>query len=251
MNSLVKSVALLGRGVVDSVLPPRCFSCGVLVASHGDMCPKCWTGLSFISKPQCECCGFPFEFSSQEEGEAGQLCGACMETTPPFINARSVFRYDDASKRLILALKYFDKLEGVEPFAKLMWRTIKPFAAEDAIIVPVPLHRRRLFQRRFNQSALLTKAMSKYSGLDMDMLSLLRIKPTASQGGLSRKLRAENVRSAFAIAETGKNKLKGRSVVLVDDVHTTGATVNECVRILLKGGVTSVAVISLARVVSR
>lgn len=254
MNSWQKFSGSLWRGTLDAVLPPRCFSCGILAAAQGDMCPQCWTGLSFISKPQCQCCGFPFEFSSASasavEGGGEQLCGACMEKPPPFEKSRAVFRYDDASKRLILGLKYFDKLDGVEPFAKLMWRTIEPFTNSDSIIIPIPLHKRRLFHRRFNQSALLVRAMSKYSGLEMDLLSVVRKKSTISQGGLSRKLRAENVRGAFAIAKNTGNKLKGRFVVLVDDVHTTGATVNECVRVLLKHGVKSVVVVSLARVVS-
>lgn len=251
MNSWQKTFMAVGNGVVNTVLPPRCFSCGVLVADQGDMCPTCWTGLCFISKPQCQCCGYPFEFSQEDDDGTGQLCGPCMEVPPLFENSRSVFRYDDTSKRLILAFKYFDKLDGVSSFAKLMWRTIEPFTSDDDIIVPVPLHPRRLFTRRFNQAALLAKAMAKHSELEVDMLSLARTKSTPIQGGLSRRQRTKNVRGAFAIEDGGKNKLKGKRVVLVDDVFTTGATVNECVKVLLRAKVTSVVVISLARVVNK
>lgn len=238
-----RSVLSVGRALVDSVLPPRCFSCGLLVTSQGELCSHCWTGLNFISKPQCHCCGFPFEFAS---AVTGQLCGACLESEPLYEKARAVFRYDDASKKLILALKYFDKLDGAEHFGRLMWRTIEPFAGKDDIVIPVPLHPKRLFQRRFNQAALLAKAIRKYSGLEMQLLNLIRQKPTVSQGGLSRNKRLKNVRGAFSVKNS--QQLEGRSVILVDDVQTTGATVNECVRVLLKAGVQSVIVISLARV---
>lgn len=231
--------------LIDTFLPPRCFSCGFEVTKQGDLCPTCWTGLNFISKPQCQCCGFPFEYASEL---TGQICGSCLETEPLFEKARAVFRYDDASKKLILALKYFDKLEGAEHFGRLMWRTIEPYADKDDIIMPVPLHPKRLFQRRFNQAALLAKGMNKYSGLEVQLLNLVRVKSTISQGGLSRRKRLNNVRGAFKVING--DAIIGRSIVLVDDVHTTGATVNECSKILLKAGARSVKIVSLARVAS-
>ena len=230
------------NAALNLVLPPLCLSCGQVVDQPGHLCPTCWAQVSFISAPHCAACGHPFEF----DAGAGALCGACVDDPFPFARARSVFRYDDASKSLILRLKHADRLEGVPAFARWMARAGADLLSPESVLVPVPLHRWRLWSRRYNQAALLAQSLGRHTGLPVDVLSLIRHRRTPPQGRLGRSERAANVRGAFTV--TG-SKLAGRPVVLVDDVMTTGITLAECTSALLQAGAKSVDVLTLGRVV--
>jgi ComF family protein len=231
--------------VVDAVLPPLCLSCRAVVAEPGTLCPACWSEVDFLTPPACACCFEPFE---ADVGE-GALCGSCVQRQPRFRRARAVFRYDDATRSMILRLKHGDRLEGVPAFARWMARAGGEMLAEADLIVPVPLHWWRLAMRRYNQAALLAMALGKLSKVSVVPDLMLRRRRTPPQGHLSREARLRNVAGAFSVREGAKAKLEGKTVLLIDDVLTTGATVNECAKVLRRAGAAQVDVLTLGRVV--
>ena len=240
----------LGRGLgrvgsiaLDVLLPGRCLRCGGIVADAGAMCSGCWEAISFIAPPFCGRCGEPFEFDLA----AGALCGACMADSPVYHRARAVMRYDDASKPLVLRFKHSDRTAAAPSFARWLARAGAELLADAEVIVPVPLHRWRLWRRRYNQAALLAQALAKDSGRLCVPDALVRVRATPSQGTLGRGQRRRNVQGAFALRRP--SAVDARKVLLIDDVLTTGATVGECARVLMRGGAASVDVLTLARVV--
>ena len=218
--------------VLDLLLPPRCLACGVTVPTPGAVCAGCWRALRFISAPMCGACGFPFDY----DHGSGALCGECVRRLPPFHRARAVLLYNDGSRDLVIAFKHRDRTDAA------------PALLADAdLLVPVPLHRMRLIQRRFNQSALLAHALAARSGVACAPDALIRVRATPFQGRLNRAARVRNVQGAFKMRRNGD--MEGRRIVLVDDVLTTGATASACARTLLRAGAQSVDVLTLARVV--
>jgi ComF family protein len=234
-----------GRVVIDTLLPPLCLSCAAPVDSAGGLCSACWGALRFLDGAQCQCCGYPFELSTGAE----DLCAACLARRPAFARARAALVYDDASRDLVLAFKHRDRLEAARPFARMMARAGNALLREADIIVPVPLHRRRLFARRYNQAAVLALALGKVSGLAVAPRALIRTRRTESQAGKSRIARRRNVRGAFALRPAEAARIEGRRVLLVDDVLTTGATVEACATALTRAGAAAVDVLTLMRVV--
>ncbi len=228
---------------LDLLLPPRCLACGATVATPGSVCAGCWGVLRFISAPMCAACGFPFDY----DPGPGTLCGQCAHQPPAFGCARSVLRYDDGSRDLVIAFKHRDRTDAAPAFGAWMARAGGELLDRADLLVPVPLHRLRLIQRRFNQSALLAHALAARSEVPCAPDALIRIRPTPSQGRLSRAARERNVQGAFKARRAGE--VDGRRVLLVDDVLTTGATVSACARALLRAGAESVDVLTLARVV--
>lgn len=230
---------------LNLVLPPLCLSCRTVVAEPGSLCQDCWSKISFLAPPYCALCGHPFETDMGPDA----ICGACMEEPFPFKRARAVFRYDDASRSLILRFKHADRLEGAPAFAKWMGRAGRDLFAPSSVIVPVPLHRWRLLSRRYNQAAVLALALARETKMPVETQALVRTRWTPMQGRLGRAERARNVRGAFTVPPKRANAIAGRSVLLVDDVMTTGVTLAECSHALLKGGATQVDVLTLGRVV--
>jgi ComF family protein len=224
--------APLQARVLDMILPPRCLSCGKTIARGGDVCGTCWRGLSFISGAMCVCCGLPFELDIG----AGALCGPCLAQTPLIHRARAALVYDEASKALVLPFKHADRLDCAPAFARWMARAGAELLASGPIITAIPLHRRRLLTRRYNQAAVLALALGTLTGQAAIPDLLQRHRPTPSQGGLSAQARRTNVRGAFRINPRHQNLVSGRHILLVDDVHTTGATLDEAARTLLAGG---------------
>ena len=230
---------------LDTVLPPRCVVNGEIVEVQGMISPQAWSELDFIGDPMCASCGFPFDF----EVEEGSLCAGCLEHPPPYEKARSALTYNDISRDIILGFKHADKTHLVKAFVPWLRRAGQEMLQEADMIVPVPLHRRRLLARRYNQAALIAKALAKEQGLQCEVDLLERVKATPSQGHLRIKERYKNVRRAFALNPKAKVDVKGKTVLLIDDVYTTGATVKECTKVLLKAGASKVYVLALARVV--
>jgi ComF family protein len=230
------------RTVLDLALPPLCAACRVPLEGRG-LCPACWSKLSFITRPYCERLGIPFVY----DPGPGILSMAAIADPPAYHRARAAVRFDEISRALVHALKYADRL-----LAPMMGRWIahagRELLAEADALVPVPLHWRRLWARRFNQSAMLAAAISGETGLPVAAGALKRVKPTAQQFGLSRTERAANVQGAFRVPPDSKAAVTGRHLILVDDVLTTGATVDGCARALLRAGATSVDVLVFARV---
>ncbi|MBI1214313.1 MAG: ComF family protein [Alphaproteobacteria bacterium] len=229
---------------VDFLLPPRCIATGETVAEHGTLSPAFWSELVFIEEPCCETCGIPFPF----EATMGALCASCLENAPVFDRARAAVVYNDASRKLVIDFKYGDRLHAVDTLAPWMRRAGAALLAESDLLIPVPLHSRRLWRRRFNQSALLARALGASTGKPALPDGLLRLRHTVQQKGLSRKERKENVKNAFAVNGRHLARIAGRNVLLIDDVFTSGATLNECARTLKKHGAEKVNVLTVARV---
>jgi ComF family protein len=238
-----------GRGVraaLDVVFPPLCLSCRVRLSEPHALCSACWSGLGFIDGPQCERCGLPFEIDPGGETQ----CGACLASPHAFDRARSLLRYDDASKPLILAFKHGDRLDQAPGFARWLERAGRPLLEAADLLVPVPLHRWRLWRRRYNQSALLGQGLARLSGRPQDPFLLQRKRATPSQGRMaSAEARTRNVMGAFRIAPGRESEVEGRHILLVDDVFTTGATLDACARVLKRAGAARVDALTLARVV--
>lgn len=231
--------------LVNAVLPPRCLACGATVEAQGTLCVGCWSGLDWLAPPLCAACGLPFEFDQGPEA----LCAACHADHPAYARARAALRYDDGSKAMLLRFKHADRTDAAPAFAAWMDRSGAGLLAEADWLAPVPLHRRRLFERRYNQAALLALALGKTRGRPVVADLLLRKRYTPSQGRRSRAERKRNVAGAFAVAPRHKAALAGKRVLLIDDVMTTGATLEACARTLLRGGAAAVDALTLARVV--
>ena len=244
---LHKLVLGLGKAALDMVLPPRCLSCGIPVAEIGTLCGHCWTGLTFISAPRCLICGVPFVYEVPEE----TLCGQCRRRPPGYDRARAVLRYDAASRGLVIAFKHADRTDAAPTFAAWLHHAAGDMLDGGPLLMPVPLHPARLRARRYNQSALMAARLARIARLDWSADGLVRTRPTRSQGRLGADERRRNVGGAFALSAAGRAAVAGRRVVLIDDVLTTGATVEACARPLRAGGAEAVDVLTLTRVSSQ
>ena len=232
---------------LDLLLPPRCLNCGAVVESAGALCGSCWREVRFLAPPLCAICGLPFDF--QSPAEAGALCGVCLRERPAFDRARAVFRYDQASRRLVLNFKHGDRIDAAKGFAVWMARAGAALLEEADLIAPVPLHRSRLFRRRYNQAALLALALPRRDGCACIPDLLVRRVRTPPLGGLGPAARRRRLRRVFAVRPRHLERIDGRRVLLIDDVFTTGATASECARTLRAAGASAVDVLTLARVV--
>jgi ComF family protein len=235
--------AASGR-VLNVALPPLCPACRQLVGEKG-LCAACWSKLSFIAPPYCERLGVPFAY----DPGAGVISMQAISDPPVFARARAAVRYDEIARTLVHQLKYGDRLELVPPMGQWMARAGHELLADADALLPVPLHWRRLWMRRFNQSVLLAKAISFASKVPLSDDILRRIKPTVQQVGLSKTERARNVQDAFQVPPDRKVAIKGKRLILVDDVLTSGATANACTTALLRAGAIRVDVLVFARVV--
>ena len=230
---------------VDVALPQLCAACREPVGGEG-LCAPCWSKLAFIAPPYCERLGIPFPF----DPGPGVLSMEAIADPPAYRRARAAVRYDDIARKLVHAFKYGDRLDLAPTMGRWMTNAGRELLAEADAIVPVPLHWRRQWARRFNQSALLGEVIGKASGVGVAHAVLKRIKATPQQVGLSQAERAQNVQGAFRVPPAAKAAVAGRKLLLVDDVLTSGATVDACSRALLRAGAAQVDVLVFARVVA-
>lgn len=248
-SRLGRACANAGRTLLDAVLPPLCLGCNEIVGTPGTLCAACWQSFSFVAPPHCARCASPF---AEDLGE-GALCGACLARPPRYRRARAALIYDTRSRRLVLPFKHGDRTDIARACGRWMARAGAELLGEADLVAPVPLHWRRLFTRRYNQAQLLASVVVREAAvgprprLAPDLLR--RRRWTGSQSGLRAQERHGNVRQAFDIHPRWAAKLSGKTVLLVDDVLTTGATVEACARILQRGGARHVDVLTLARVV--
>jgi ComF family protein len=232
--------------VLDTLLPPQCLTCDAGVEAPGRFCPACFRGVTFVTEPCCAACGVPFSHPAQG-GPAG-LCLGCTAERPPWGRARGALRYDAQSRGILLPFKHGDRTEHAAALAPLMVRVGAALLRDAHVLVPVPLHRTRLRARRYNQAALLAKAVGRLADRPVLVDALRRVRATSPLGELSAEDRAASVADAFAIRESRAPRIAGRHILLIDDVMTSGATSAACARILLAAGAAGVDVLVAARV---
>lgn len=232
------------RPVLDYALPPRCPGCGTVVGEDHRFCLDCWSAMRFLGPPCCERCGAPFDHDLGE----GALCGACLADPPVFDRARAVLAYGDVARHVALRLKYGRRIGLAGLIATHMLRLVPEEGRADMLIVPVPLHRWRLWWRGFNQSALIAGRLGRLAGIAVDKEVLLRTRRTPPLRGMGVKARDRVVRGAFALDPRRRDAVRGRTIILIDDVHTSGATAGACARMLKKGGARAVHLLCWARV---
>src|ERR1700733_2102751 len=231
------------RAALDIALPPLCAVCRAPIHGNG-LCPGCWSKLSFITRPYCERLGIPFVY----DPGPGILSMEAIANPPAYRRARAAVRFDEISRALVHALKYGDRLDLAPMMGRWLGQAGRELLQDADALVPVPLHWRRRWARRFNQSAMLAAAVSAASGVPIAAGALKRGKFTAPQVGLSRAERATNVQGAFRVPAEGKPEVVGRRLLLVDDVLTSGATAEGCAKALLRAGARHVDVLVFARV---
>jgi ComF family protein len=223
-------------------LPPRCPGCGAVVRGDHRFCVDCWGSLDFLGPPWCATCCQPFAIDRGPDAQ----CAACLERPPRHAGARAAVGYGPVARTLALRLKYGGRLAFATTAARLMARHVPD---DVALLVPVPLHRWRLWGRGFNQAALIATALARASGIAHDPLALRRTRRTPALKGMSPRQRRQAVRAAFVVDPARSAQLKGRHVALIDDIYTSGATADACTRALLKGGAAKVTILCWARVV--
>ena len=233
-----------GRQVIDFLAPPKCLACHEAVLEPASLCLSCWANLKLIDAPVCNVLGIPFAY---DQGE-GAISPAALAEPPPWDRARAAVAYDEASRRIVHGLKYRDTMEAGLLMARLMARAGQPLIREADVVVPVPLHRFRLWRRRFNQAAFLSQQISRQFGKAYRSDVLLRNRATRSQVGLGFDERRKNVAKVFQVLPGGVGHIAGRRVLLVDDVLTTGATAGSCAAVLKKAGAAQVDVLTFALV---
>jgi ComF family protein len=238
------SLGLMLASLADLLLPPVCICCRRRIEGHGLLCGDCWGEIDFIAPPVCARLGVPLPYETSEPC----LSAAAIANPPRYDRARAVARYASTMRHLIQSFKYRDRHEGLPLFGRWLASAGKELLADAELIVPVPLYRARLWSRRFNQSAMLAHEVGKLAGVPVDCFLLARVKRTDSQVGLTAAERRRNVAGAFRVRRD-RAKVRGKRILLIDDVITTGATAEACARTLKHAGAANVDVLALARAV--
>jgi ComF family protein len=241
-SSLRRSIGV----ALDCLMPPRCPCCGTFVQGEQNLCATCFAALDFIVAPFCQRCGVPFALTS--DAGTAQLCESCMIRSAPFSRVRAAFSYDHAAQRLILPFKHGDRTDLAALLGRLMARAGRTLLDEADLLLPVPLHPRRLAERRYNQSALLAADLARRTARPWAPDTLRRNKRTVPLGELSAAARRDTVRDAFLVQSDARASLVGRRVLLIDDVMTSGATLSACSETLLQAGAVRVDALVAARV---
>jgi ComF family protein len=233
------------QGALQLLYPPQCISCSAPVQSDFGLCTDCWRETPFISGMVCDQCGVPLPGQDAQERA---LCDDCMTIARPWDRGRAALMYRDNGRRLVLALKHGDRMDLVHPASNWMLKAARPILQPGMLVVPVPLHWMRLVRRRFNQAALLSRAIAKAARLDHCPDALVRTRTTGSQEGKTRDARFANLVGAFRVPKSRERRIEGRDILLVDDVMTSGATFAAITEALFSAHARSVSVLSLARV---
>jgi ComF family protein len=231
------------RPILDFALPPRCPGCGAVTQEPHRFCLPCWSALTFLGEPCCARCAMPFDYGEQTEA----FCGRCLAEPPAYDRLRAAVAYGEIARAVALKLKYGGRPGVAETMARFMERHLE--ATDGPLLAPVPLHRWRIWRRGYNQAALIAGALARRAGLEARLDLIERVKATPALRRMNPRQRRDAVRGAFRVDPKHKEALKGRAVILVDDVYTSGATANACARILRRAGAARVDVLCWARVV--
>lgn len=235
----------VGRGLADLILPPVAHDSREATAAAG-LSADAWGRVVFLEAPVCDGCGAAFEFDGG--AFADSRCTACLTQPYAFERGRAACVYDEASRGLILKYKHGDQQQFAALFARWLGRAAADLIAEADAVAPVPLHSRRLLVRRFNQAAEIARPLARHAGLEYLPDALVRTQATTTQGGKSMRGRRLNVKTAFTVTDAGRRRIKGRRILLIDDVLTTGATAEACARTLIEAGARAVDLAVIARV---
>jgi ComF family protein len=231
---------LIAKTMIDFALPPRCPGCAEVIEEVGAFCPSCWGRMEWLGNSGCTTCGLPLAATEADQ------CGRCLAEPPGLDRMRAAVAYDELPRSIALRLKYGRKVALARTMARYM-APLRGEGANNALILPVPLHRRRLWSRGFNQSGLVAQELARAWGNDFDARLLRRTRPTQPLKGMSHNQRKKAVAGAFAVAD--KERVSGRDVILIDDVLTSGSTAEACAKALRKAGAGRVELICWARVV--
>jgi ComF family protein len=233
------------KDIIETIIPPTCPGCHSPIEKDHTVCPSCWKRLTFISAPFCNNCSEPLEVSAISE--ESYSCGSCLKSAPYFSQARALFKYSGLARDLILNLKHGNKTHLSTLFGYMMFSHYSAYIRSADFIIPVPLHWSRLVKRSYNQAFLIAKSIAFYSGKTSQSRILIRKKRTASQGKYGKSERMKNVKAAFSLSPKHKNIIENKTVLLVDDVMASGATLNECSKVLLTAKAKEVKVLVVAK----
>ncbi|MGQ0558269.1 MAG: ComF family protein [Sphingosinicella sp.] len=262
-DAFLAPARFVAKQALDFALPPRCAGCGAVTPEPHRFCFDCWSRLDFLGEPCCECCGLPFAFAEPasqplrdsaslllRSGGSG-LCGGCLAEPPAFDRMRAAVAYGEIARKVALKLKYGGRPGVAETIARMVERHVPK--GEDGraapVFTPVPLHRWRIWRRGYNQAALIASALARRVQLPATLDLIQRVKATPPLRAMNPRQRRETVRGAFRIAERHKSTLAGRTIILVDDVFTTGATAHACAAALKRASAARVELLCWARVV--
>ncbi len=245
-STLVAPIARSAAGLFNLILPHRCARCSTVLASGPGFCAACWGAIDWLDGPACARCDMPLP---QEQHE-GALCGGCELKPPPYARVHAALAYGRAARQLVIRFKYGRRIGTASLLAKLMARRLPghELGAPVPLLVPVPLTRARLWRRGFNQALLLAEELAKLRGGEVARDLLQRRGDRGSQRGLTRAARAQRLRGAFQVEPKARDRLRGLTVLLIDDVFTSGATADAAARALRRAGAARVEVVVFARV---
>lgn len=233
------------QAVLQMIYPPQCIGCGAMVTTDFGLCGPCWRDTPFITGLVCDTCGI--SLPGEDPGHPVH-CDDCLAIARPWSRGRAVMLYRDRGRDLILKLKHGDRLDLGRPAGAWLHRAARPLLKPGMVVAPVPLHWRRFLRRRYNQSALLSGALARAAGLDHCPDLLIRSRHTPSQDGRGVQARFDNLNEAIRVHPRRADRIRGREVLLVDDVMTSGATLAVAAEACLAAGAADVAVQVLARV---
>ena len=234
--------------IIKLIFPPKCVLCGKIVETDDTLCCDCWKKVEFIHKPFCDKCSTPFEFKISED----DICLACIKNKPLYIKARSAFVYDNEISKLIFKFKFYDKMYLKRFMAKCMVNASADIIDKIDIFIPIPLHKKRLIFRKYNQSLLLANEIAKLTNKNVIYNFLCKTKHTAPQATLKQSDRKSNLKNKFAFNEEYLDRIsefKNLNFAIIDDVMTTGSTINECIKVLNDVGIKNVYAMTFAKTV--